>query len=180
MNRVIQTAISTLRSRRMTDPSALSKSLETIIVNYSINTSAGTREYAIPVDYLEMAYVYYAVTHTTLRLPCVLRDPLQTLYTENNVYLGDPTSGTQYFMRGFNIIVHPVPNVSVVSGINVYYYGKVTPITSGSAGSEIPLAALLHEAVIYAALGHALIKDNKPEEANIGLRISNDIVVGLQ
>ena len=167
MNIAIQLYLSKMEQARLEDRYKGSIALQPLHTLDATNTTVtSTQEYSLPSDYLITDYCEYDVDGTALsRYPAVLVDYNRWKFLSQNTYQGFSPTNPGYYIRADKIGLTEQITSGIANGYNHYYYKKPTAITSSSASSEIPIKLETHEGIILLAFHLALVKDNRPNEA---------------
>lgn len=179
MNIAIQLYLSKMEQARAEDKYKGSIALQPLHTLDPTNTTAtGVQEYSLPADFLITDYCEYAIDGGRAQdiYPAVLVDYSVYKFLNQNSFQSFSATNPGYYIRGSNLgLTQPI----VLGGAlcyKHYYYKKPTAITSGSASSEIPIKLETHEGIILLAFHLALVKDNKPNEAQAEYAKAMDIL----
>lgn len=178
MNIAIQLYLSKMEQARLEDKYKGSIALQPLHTLNATNTTVTTiQEYSLPADFLITDYCEYGVDGTVLtRYPAVLIDYSTFKFLNQNSFQGFSTTNPGYYIRGDKLGFTELITSGSANGFMHYYYKKPTAITSGSASSEIPIKLETHEGIILLAFHLALVKDNKPNEAQAEYAKAMDIL----
>lgn len=178
MNIAIQLYLSKMEQARLEDRYKGSIALQPLhTLDASNTTSTSTQEYNLPSDYLITDYCEYDVDGTSIsRYPAVLVDYNRWKFLSQNTYQGFSVTNPGYYIRADKIGLTEQITSANANAYNHYYYKKPTAITSSSASSEIPIKLETHEGIILLAFHLALLKDNRPQEAQAEYAKAMDIL----
>lgn len=179
MNIAIQLYLAKMEQARADDKYKGSIALQPLQTLASTNTTTtNVQEYALPTDFLITDYCEYAIDGGRAYeiYPAVLVDYNRWKFLSQNTYQGFSATNPGYYIRGSNLGF----TQAIVAGGALcyahYYYKKPTAITSSSASSEIPIKLETHEGIILLAFHLALVKDNRPNEAQAEYAKAMDIL----
>lgn len=110
----------------------------------TINAVAGTQQYALPSDTLRVYRVEWSrdgATGTAV-IPLEYRDFASmdsVWWTSQKTSQGDPYWFTMWgFPPNLNVVLYPIPSVTITAGVKVYYYRLPIQVVSGADIVEVP------------------------------------------
>lgn len=167
MNMAIELFLAKMEQARNEDKYKGSIALQPLqTLDTSNTTTTSTQEYTLPSDFLITDYCEYKIDKdNATSYPAVLVDFNKWKFVSTSSYQGFSESNPGYYIRGNKLGFTETITDGGAGAYSHYYYKKPTAITSGTASSEIPTKLETHEAIILLAFHLALIKDNRPQEA---------------
>lgn len=168
---IIITKLEQMKKENMYYGSLVLTPLNTLDSNHTLTN--GTSEYSLPANFLYTDYCdFYGI-------PADYVEFKEGNIDQQNTYTAWTIDNPAYYIRGTKLGFFPTPPSTSVTGYNHYYYKIPTAISSGTASSEIPLKSESHEAIVRITYGLALIKDNKPNEAQQAIESGKLSLAGL-
>lgn len=177
MNMAIELYLGKMEQARMQEKYAGSIALQPLnVANSTTTTVTSTQEYALPADFLITDSCEYAPTYTDTKYPAQLVDFSRWKFLKLNSFETNSVTNPGYYIRGSYLGFTETITSGGANGMLHYYYKKPTAITSATASSEIPLKLETHEGIVLLAFHLALIKDNRPAEAQSEYSKAMDIL----